>query len=305
TDDGSSWLARGRLEPGTSYSVRSVAERSDGSRVVKKRSFSTADLTLDEQTYASVAPLDGETVGVGMPVIVTFDVPVTDRASIEKHLSVETTPKQEGSWAWLSDKEVHWRPKTYWKPGSKVTVDADINSVAAGNGVYGQMSRSTTFDIGPAQFQKIDIAKHRLRVFRNGKLLRTIPVTAGKDGFTTRSGIKVVIEKTRVKVMDASTIGINPGEAEYYRLDVPYAMRVTYSGEFVHGAPWSVGSQGLENVSHGCVGMNMTNAAWLYDLTRRGDVVVVTGSDRKMEPGNGYTDWNKSFAEYQKGSALS
>ncbi len=205
----------------------------------------------------------------------------------------------------MSDTEVHWRPKKYWEPGTKVTVDADINSVAAGNGIYGQMSRSTSFKIGHAVFQKIDLAKHRLRVFRNGNLLRTIPVTGGKAGFTTRSGIKVIIEKTRIKVMDASTIGINPGEAEYYRLDVPYAMRVTYSGEFVHGAPWSVGSQGLENVSHGCVGMNMTNAAWLYDLTQRGDVVVVTGSDRKMEPGNGYTDWNKSFAEYQKGSALS
>jgi lipoprotein-anchoring transpeptidase ErfK/SrfK len=241
-----------------------------------------------------------------MPVIIAFDVPVTDRANIEKHLAVQTTPQQRGSWAWLSDYEAHWRPQSYWKPGTDVTVNADINSIDAGNGVFGQYSRSASFTIGDAMVSRIDVAAHEMRVFRNGSLLRTVPISAGKAGFTTRSGTKVIIEKHRVKKMDSATIGIDRDDPEYYRINnVEYAMRVTYSGEFLHAAPWSVGSQGSANVSHGCVGMSTANAAWLYNLSGRGDVVEVTGTNRGMEPGNGYTDWNKSFAEYRQESALS
>ena len=303
--DRTTWTSTERLEPGLKYSVDAVAVDDEGLEAESRSWFRTEDLTLDQQTFASIAPLEGETVGVGMPVIVRFDVPVTDRAAIEKHLSVSSTPAQQGAWTWLSDNEVHWRPKTYWKPGTEVTVDADINSIPAGNGIYGQESRSTTFTVGDALISKVDVAKHQMKVFRNGDLLRTIQVTAGKNGFTTRSGTKVIMEKFRTKVMDASTIGIDKKDPEYYRLKVQYAMRVTYSGEFIHGAPWSEGSQGSDNVSHGCVGMSMSDAAWLFDMSRRGDVVVVTGTDRTMEPGNGYTDWNLSFDEYKAGSALS
>ncbi|HZJ04085.1 MAG TPA: Ig-like domain-containing protein [Nocardioidaceae bacterium] len=304
SDDKTKWASTQRLEPGLRYQVRTVAVDSEGLAAKDSSAFSTKDLTLDQQTFPSLAPLDGETVGVGMPVIVQFDVPVTDRANIEKHLSVETSPRQAGSWSWLSDNEVHWRPKSYWKSGTDVTVNADINSVSAGKGVFGQHSRSASFTVGDALVSKIDVVNYEMKVFRNGSLLRTIPVTAGKDGFVTRSGTKVIMEKERYKTMDAATIGISKDDPEYYAIDVEYAMRVTYSGEFVHGAPWSEGSQGSDNVSHGCVGMSMTDAAWLFDLSKRGDVVEVTGTDRTMEPGNGYTDWNKSFAEYAEGSAL-
>ena len=304
SDDKTRWASTQRLEPGLRYQMRTVAVDSEGLAAKDSGAFSTKDLTLDQQTYPSLAPLEGETVGVGMPVIVQFDVPVTDRANIEKHLSVETSPRQAGSWSWLSDNEVHWRPRGYWKSGTDVTVNADINSVSAGKGVFGQHSRSASFTVGDALVSKIDVVNHRMQVFRNGSLLRTIPVTAGKDGFVTRSGTKVIMEKERYKTMDAATIGISENDPEYYAIDVEYAMRVTYSGEFIHGAPWSEGSQGSDNVSHGCVGMSMTDAAWLFDLSKRGDVVEVTGTGRTMEPGNGYTDWNKSFAEYSDGSAL-
>jgi lipoprotein-anchoring transpeptidase ErfK/SrfK len=305
SDDGATWTASSRLEPGLRYRVRTVAEDEAGVKTRKRTTFTSEDLTLDEQTFPSIAPLEGETVGVGMPVIVKFDVPVTDRAAIERHLSVDSEPAQPGAWSWLSDNEVHFRPKKYWKPGTSVTVNADINSIPAGNGVYGQLSRSTTFKVGTARVSKVNVDAHRMRVFENGKLLRTIPVTAGKDGFTTRSGTKVIMEKERRKTMDASTIGIDKSDSEYYRIKVQYAMRVTYSGEFIHGAPWSQGSQGSDNVSHGCVGMSLKNAAWLFDRTRRGDVVVVTGTNRTLERGNGYTDWDVSFQEFKEGSALS
>ena len=303
--DDTVWRATERLEPGTRYQVRGTAVDADGLKKTLSRDFRTVPLTLDQQTYASIAPLQGETVGVGMPVIVTFDVPVTDRAEIEKHLSVKSSPAQPGTWHWISDYEVHWRPKHYWQAGTNVTVNANINGVNAGNGIYGQEDRTASFHVGHAVIMKIDVATHEMRVIEDGNLLRTIPISAGKPGFTTRSGIKVIIEKFRTKRMDAATTGINPGDPEYYNIsNVEYAQRVTYSGEFLHAAPWSVGSQGLANVSHGCVGMSTEDAAWLYGLTHRGDVVDVTGSDRPMEPTNGYGDWNVSWKDYRAGSAL-
>jgi lipoprotein-anchoring transpeptidase ErfK/SrfK len=178
--------------------------------------------------------------------------------------------------------------------------------VNAGNGVYGQLDRKVSFTVGQSVISKVYINEHRLDVYVNGSLARSIPVSTGKPGFETRSGTKVVMEKFVEKRMDAATTGISEDDPEYYNIeDVPYALRVTSSGEFLHGAPWSVGSQGSENVSHGCVGMSVENARWLFDLTHRGDVVQVSGSDRGLEQGNGWTDWDISFAEYAEGSALS
>lgn len=304
--DESGWTAQERLEPGRRYWIDATAVDEEGLEERSRTVFRTDDLTLDEQTFPSIAPLAGETVGVGMPVIVQFDVAVTDKASIEKHLSVTSSSHQAGAWHWISDHEVHWRPKRYWKPGAEVTVTADINSIPAGNGIYGQLSRSTTFNIGDAIVSRVNIDQHVMRTFINGDLARTIPVSAGKPGFVTRSGTKVIIEKFRKKRMDAATTGISRDDPEYYNIeDVEYALRVTYSGEFLHAAPWSVGSQGSANVSHGCVGMSTADAAWLYDLTKRGDVVEVTGSSRYMTLENGYGDWNLDFADYKAGSAIS
>jgi lipoprotein-anchoring transpeptidase ErfK/SrfK len=304
-DDGSRWTADGGFEPGTAYTVRTTASREDGSQVKRTLRFTTQDLTLDEQTYPSVAPLDEETVGVGMPVIVTFDLPVEDKAAFERHMTVTSTPSQPGTWHWMSDTEVHWRPKTYWKAGTDVHVDVDVNSVDAGNGIYGQESREVDFEVGDAHVYKVDMVSHQMKVFSNGKLLRTIPITTGEQPeFTTRSGTKVIIEKFDSKRMNSETVGIT-GEDAYDIDNVQWAMRLTYSGEFIHAAPWSVGSQGYANVSHGCTGMSTENAGWLYAMTRRGDVVEYTGSDRPMTLDNGYGDWNASYRDYAEGSALS
>ncbi|MBF4160543.1 L,D-transpeptidase [Nocardioides acrostichi] len=299
-----SWRASDLLEPGTTYQVIAKGTDEAGDPVRNASRFTTQALTLDQQTYPSIAPLDGETVGVGMPVIVHFDVPVTDRAAIEKHLTVTSTPKQAGSWHWISDNEVHWRPQSYWKPGTSVHVAADINSIPAGNGIYGQMDRDADFTVGDAHIYKVNAQTHQMQVFRNGKLLRTIPITTGKPGFDTRNGTKVIIEKFASKRMNSETVGI--GGSEAYDLDnVQWAMRLTYSGEFIHAAPWSVGSQGYANVSHGCTGMSTENAAWLYAMSRRGDVVVTTGTNgSQMDLTNGYGDWNESYAQYRQGSAL-
>jgi lipoprotein-anchoring transpeptidase ErfK/SrfK len=304
--DGGKWKADDLLEPGTTYTVKASVSGDDGDVVTKKQQFTTQALALSQQTYPSVAPLPGETVGVGMPVVVSFDVPVTDRANIEKNLHVTTTPEQPGTWHWLSDSEVHYRPKKYWQAGTQVDVNLDINGVDAGNGIYGQEDRDVQFQIGDAHIYKVDTKTDQMKVFSNGKLLRTIPITTGQQPkFTTRSGIKIIIEKFDAKRMNSETVGIPVDSADGYDIDnVQWAMRVTYSGEFVHAAPWSVGSQGVANVSHGCTGMSTSNADWLYHMTVRGDVVDYTGTDRPMEPGNGYGDWNIPWDEYQQGSAL-
>jgi lipoprotein-anchoring transpeptidase ErfK/SrfK len=302
--DKKTWTAGTLLEPGTAYTVRSQASIEGGKSVTRVTHFRTAALTLDQQTYPSIAPLAGQTVGVGMPVIVRFDVPVTDRASIERNLHVVSQPAQRGSWHWISDTEVHWRPAKYWKAGTQVTVNADINSVPAGNGIYGQLDRSVSFNIGDAHIYKVNTVTDHMQVFSNGKLLRTLPITTGQQpAYTTRSGTKIIVEKFPSKDMNSETVGITGADA-YNIHGVQWAMRVTYSGEFIHAAPWSVASQGHENVSHGCTGMSTANADWLYHMTNVGDVVEYTGTDKPMTLTNGYGDWTESFAQYRQGSAL-
>ena len=305
--DKASWQSTGRLQPGETYRVRGVAVDEDGKDAAYRSRFTTQDLSLDQQAYPSFFPLPGATVGVGMPVIIRFDVPIQNKASIEKHLRVTSVPAQPGAFHWISDQEVHWRPEQYWQAGTKVTVDADVDSVPAGNGVFGQESRTSTFTVGRSMISKVNIQTHQMRVFQDGKLARTIPITTGKQPkFTTRSGVKVIVEKYRKKRMNSETIGIDPNGPDGYNLaGVEYAMRITYSGEFLHAAPWSVGSQGRANVSHGCTGMSPANAEWLYSRTQIGDVVEYVGSDKPMTLTNGIGDWNVPFQDYAAGSALS
>ncbi|MGH3413103.1 MAG: Ig-like domain-containing protein [Marmoricola sp.] len=304
--NGSSWRATGLLRTDTAYILRARAVDNHGVRKDFTRTFRTRKLTLDEQTYPSFSPTDGSTVGIAMPVIVRFDVPVTKRASIQRHLQVQTQPAQKGSWHWISDNEVHWRPKHYWKPGTDVTVRADIRSVPAAKGVYGQLNRKETFHIGRSQITRVNLDTDQLTVHRGGHVIRTIPVSAGQEPeFTTRSGIKVIVDKELSTRMNSETIGINPNSAQGYDLsDVRYAMRLTYSGEFLHAAPWSVASQGHANTSHGCTGMSTANAHWLFDSSLIGDPVVFTGTNKPMTLTNGFGDWNESFRQYKEGSAL-
>jgi len=300
------WQSTGRLQPGVTYSVRGTAVDAKGLQKVYSARFRTENLALGKQTFPSFFPAPGATVGVGLPAIIKFDVPVKDHQSIQRHLKVTSVPAQAGAFHWISDTEVHWRPKTYWQPGTKVTVTADIDSVPAGNGVFGQKSRTTSFKIGRSMISKVNMRTDQLQVFKDGKLIRTIPITTGRQPkFTTRSGTKVIIEKYRHKRMNSETVGIAVNSADGYDIDdVEFAMRLTYSGEFLHAAPWSVGSQGRANVSHGCTGMSTENAGWLYNNSIIGDVVEYTGTSRMMTLANGIGDWNLPFTQYAQGTTL-
>ena len=207
------------------------------------------------------------------------------------------------------DDELHWRPRDLWPAGTQVTVDLEAQGARAGEALWGGaqdgLREVGTFSISPkATVSEVDLTAKKLRVFQDGVQIREIPITGGKPGWETRGGTKVILEKHRDIVMDGGSVGIDPGDPEYYELDVEYALRVTWSGEFLHSAPWSVGQQGEALVSHGCVGMSEADAAWLFDLTTMGDIVTVTGSPRPLEAGNGYTDWNLSWEEWLAGSAL-
>ncbi|GAB3876820.1 L,D-transpeptidase [Terrabacter terrigena] len=299
------WTAGELLEPGVEYTLALEAEDPDGRADEVTRTFRTANLRLDDQVYTSVSPRDGGTVGIGMPVVMRFDLPVKDKANFEKHMKVTSSPAQAGSWYWLSSKEAHWRPRSYWKPGTKVHVEADLNGVSAGGGRWGEQSRTSDFTIGRSLIAKVNLQTHQMDVFINGKFTKRIPVTGGRPGFITRSGTKVIMDKVTNITMRAETIGLKKGDTGYYEdTPVKYAMRVTNSGEFLHTAPWSVKDQGHRNVSHGCTGMSDANGQWLYGQTRIGDVVETVGTARPMTMGNGYADWNLSWSTWTAGSAL-
>ncbi|HEY0694367.1 MAG TPA: Ig-like domain-containing protein [Kribbella sp.] len=300
----SQWTSAPQLKPGASYTLSGTAQGANGKSVPISSTFRT--LSGSSRLKSSVAPLNGETVGVGMPIQIYWNQAVKDQAAVEKRLSVTTSVPVEGTWHWVNSQQVNYRPKVYWPAGTKVAVNIATQGVNAGGNAWGNSSRTVYFTISKSVLTNIDVKKHQMVVRVGSQVPRVIPVTAGKDGFTTRSGIKVIMEKFRTKRMDAATIGIKKGDPNYYNIsDVQYAQRVTNSGEFIHGAPWSAGSQGTANVSHGCVGMSLKDAAWFYSITERGDPVVVTGTSRTMETGNGWTDWNESWAKYKAGSALS
>ena len=294
------WTAGDLLEPSGTYKLTLTGKNTAGDRSTQKTTFTTQSLALSKQVFPEIYPLDGSKVGVGMPAIVRFDTPVADKKSFEKNLRVTTSPKQAGSWRWYGTQEVHWRPKSYWKQGTKVTVDADVNGVSAGNGNYGQRSSKTEFTVGRKFVIKVNLKSDYATVYKNDKKVRSIPVTGGKRDWETRSGTKLIMAKEYDKIMTSEMIGAK----EKYRLKAAYAMRLTNSGEFLHAAPWSAASHGRANVSHGCVGMSVANSRFLIENTLIGDPVITTGTKRGIEPGNGYSDWNVSYKEYKKGSAL-
>ncbi len=294
------WKAAERLEPAAKYKLTMVGRNPEKQSTTRTASFTTHNLSLAQQTFPTLYPLKGSRVGVGMPVVLNFDVPVKNKREFEKNLQITTSPHQAGTWRWFSDTQVRFRPKHYWEPGTKVAVHADLNGVNAGNGVYGQNSTKTSFTVGRSLKIRVNLASDVATVYKNGKKVRTIYISAGKPGWATRSGIKLIMAKEYNKKMTNEMIGAK----EDYSVRAAYAMRITNSGEFLHSAPWNSAHFGRRNASHGCVGMSNADAGWLIRQTLIGDPVITTGSSKGMEDGNGYSDWNLSFAQYKKGSAL-
>ncbi|WP_226344911.1 L,D-transpeptidase [Agilicoccus flavus] len=302
------WRLADVLAPGTPYQLTMTGTNEAGQETKKVISFST--LTPKVEATYRVTP-DKETVGVGMPVMVTFDSAVKTpamRAAVEKRLSIKTTPAQQGSWGWLSSNQVMWRPATYWKPNTKVAVNAPLKGVQTGEGKWVTENKGASFTIAPrARISTVDIGNHVMTVRENGKTVATYPVSNGRPekNYPTRTGTKVITEKRAFMVMDAASLGVPEDDPNYYRTEVNWAMRVTNTGEFLHSAPWSVWAQGNKNVSHGCVNMGPSAAKKMFKASLVGDVVDFVNGSRKMKPGDGLSVWLFSFPEWKAKSAVS
>jgi lipoprotein-anchoring transpeptidase ErfK/SrfK len=238
-----------------------------------------------------------------MPIALFFNRAVKDKAAVERRLEVTSSAKVQGAWHWFGDEEVRYRPRTYWPAGVRVTLRAGLAGVDAGGGVWGVASRTIRFRIGDRHVSTVNVHSHRMSVTRNGRVVRTMPASTGRDQYPTTNGVHTVLGKERSRIMDSSTVPGIPA-SEGYRLRVEWAVRISNSGEFVHSAPWSVGAQGRANVSHGCVNLSPANATWFYGFSRRGDIVKVVGSPRKPGQTEGLLEWNRSWAEWLAGSAL-
>jgi len=302
--NGKVWQSTELLQYGTTYTVTASAVNADGVAAAANGSIGT--VTPDGFTAASITPFgDMTSVGVGMPIVVRFDEDIENKAAVERRLSVSSTPPVVGSWYWFNDREVHFRPQEYWAPGTHVVFDVGIYGVNVGDGIYGEENRHMEFDIHDAMVAQLDNSDLTMRVYRNGVLEREIPASMGKPGTLTPSGTMVVMQQDRYYTMDSSTYGVPIDDPDGYRLEVEYATRITYSGIFVHAAPWSVGDQGRRNVSHGCINVSTSNAGYFYENFGWGDIVQVTGTGRPLEPTNGFGDWNIPWEVWLLGSALS
>lgn len=306
TSRGGVWTATERTKPATTYTVDVSAKGPDGTSSTERTTFAT----LTPKTVATYSmPYSGSTVGVGMPATIQFDSQVTSaafRAQVQKAISIQTTPKTVGSWGWLDNRQLMWRPKDYWKPGTKVAVKADLTGLQTGDGKWVAENMTGGFTVGSSTISYVNLATHQMRVTQDGKTLRTVPISAGRNQmpYITRSGTKVIIEKAPSVIMDSATSGVPKGSPDYYRETVNWAMRVTWTGEYLHSAPWSVYAQGRANVSHGCVNVGPSNAIWMYKLSKVGDVVKFTGSNREFLPTEGIGVWQYSWSGWQGRSAL-
>ncbi|MFB6818703.1 Ig-like domain-containing protein [Streptomyces sp. NPDC056347] len=304
--DGRRWHSTMPLAAGVRYTVRVSTEDEDGAPGARTLSFGTT--STKELLEVSFGPQAG-TYGVGQPVVAQLSAPVADQASrarVERGLRVRSTPAVTGSWYWVDDQTLHYRPKGYWPARASIEVTSGLAGVKLTDTLYGAPAKALKLTTGARIEAVTDAVAHTMTVKRDGKVINTIPVTTGKPGFATRNGVKVVLGKEYYVRMRGETIGIAEGSSDSYDLPVYYATRVTWSGEYVHAAPWSTGSQGYANVSHGCTGMSTGQAEWFYNTVRPGDIVTVVGSQGEMMTpfDNGFGDWNLSWAAWLKGSAL-
>ncbi|MEV8560568.1 Ig-like domain-containing protein [Streptomyces sp. NPDC051917] len=300
------WTSARNPYSGTKYTVTARAEGATEAHVT---SFTTKAPGATFVGYFT--PEAGSTSGVGMPVSVNFTHAVTDRAAVQKAITLTAEPGVEVIGHWFGDTRLDFRPRTYWAPGTKITLSLRLKDVEGADGVYGVQHKDVTFHIGREQISTVDLATKTMTVRRSGRTVATYPVTGGDSAHTTWSGIMVISERFEQTRMESSTVGLGD---EYDIPDVPHAQRLTTSGTFVHGNYWaSTAVFGHRNTSHGCVGLHDAKGAGdtsvagykFYESSMLGDVVIVQNSgERTVDPANGLNGWNLSWADWKAGSAV-
>ncbi|MFE0417126.1 L,D-transpeptidase [Streptomyces tendae] len=307
--DGGSWKPKEQLERGTKYRITARAKDDNGRTAAADSVFTT--VSSDNSFVGTYTPDGGSTVGVGMPVSFTFDKAITDRKSVQSHIEVTSSSGQEVVGHWFGGQRLDFRPQEYWKAGSKVTMKIDLDGVEGANGVYGVQKKTVTFTVGRAQVSTVDANTQTMTVVRDGKTLKSVPISAGSAANPTYNGQMVISEKSEQTRMNGSTVGFG---GEYDIPDVPHAMRLSQSGTFIHGNYWyNRGNPpfGAQGTSHGCVGLADAQGAqgdtpgkWFYDNSLVGDVVIVKNSpDDTIAPDNGLNGWNMPWSEWTAQSA--
>jgi lipoprotein-anchoring transpeptidase ErfK/SrfK len=273
-----------------------------GGATTRQMTFETH--SPENLTMAYVVPSEGEVVGVGQPVAVQFDENIPNRLAAQQAIKITTSPPVEGAFYWLNNREVRWRPAAYWKPGTKVEVAVNTYGVDLGDGLFGQENITTHFSIGDEVISRVDDSTKTLTVTRNGEVIKTMPVSMGKNSTPTNNGTYIVGDRRSHMVMDSSTYGVPTNSANGYRTEVDWATQISYSGIYVHAAPWSVGSQGYSNVSHGCINVSTSNGQWFFDNSKRGDIVEIVNTVGSTLPGTeGLGDWNIPWSQWKTGNA--
>jgi lipoprotein-anchoring transpeptidase ErfK/SrfK len=309
SDDGLSWRPDDdRLALAAKYTVDVVALDGHARRAARHTTFTT--YVPEERFIAYAAPENRSVVGTGMIVSLSFSREITDRAAVERAVSVTAKPATEIRPHWFGKDRLDFRPEEYWKPGTKVTVDLRLRDVEGAPGVYGLQRKSFSFTVGRSQVSLVDAAERTMEVRRDGTLLTTVPITAGAPSTPTYNGKMVITEMLDVTRMNSRTVGFG---GEYDIPDVPHAIRLTSSGTFLHGNYWApTDTFGRANVSHGCVGLRDvkgggadTPAGWFFDRSLIGDVVeVVHSKDRTVAPDNGLGGWNMNWKKWKAGTAV-
>ena len=281
---------------GSTYTWAGTAVNPAGVPTPVTGSFTT--VTPRRTVGATLNIGDGQSVGVAAPIIVQFAAPVGGKSELARRMVVTTTPPTEGAWVWLPDTQggsrAHWRPKAYWKAGTKVDVALKLYGAGYGDGSFGRADMDVHFGIGRAQIVRADVPTHRMQVIRDGRQVMDVPVSYGKADEirnTTRTGIHVVTEKIENKLMS------NP---PYYE-DVleHWSVRISNNGEFIHANPETVGVQGSRNVSNGCVNLHTQDAKQYFDSALYGDPVEVTGSAVPLSAADGdIYDWSIPWPQW-------
>lgn len=296
SEDGTSWTTTENLGYGRIYTLEAKAGEEELSS-----SFQTVVPTT--MTYGYLSPQEGSTVGVGQPIAIRFDEPIADRHAAQEAIKVTTEPAVEGAFYWLNNSEVRWRPAEYWPSGTTVNVEVDIYGKDLGNGYYGQENNSTNFTIGDRVVAIADDATKTMTIERNGVVENSMPISMGSGTWPTPNGTYMIGDQHQSMVMDSTTYGLALEDGGY-KTPVKYATQMSYSGIYVHGAPWSVWAQGSQNVSHGCINVTDANAAWFQQNTKRGDIVIVKNTIGGTLPGtDGLGDWNIPWETWKKGNA--
>lgn len=297
--DKTSWAVGEPLGYGKTYTWAGTAKGSDGKAAPISGSFTT--VTPAGQVNASLNVGDNKTYGIAMPIAVKFDRDVVDKASVQKAMTVTTSVPTEGAWAWLDDRTAHWRPKSYWAPGTQVNLVAKLYGTPFGDGQYGAEDRTAVFTIGRAQIVRGNTQTYRLVIIRDGVQVADFPASYGLDsdpGRVTNSGTHVVMSKHETYSMT------NP-KYNYSNVVVPWAVRISNNGEFIHGYAPSIWAQGKQNVSHGCPNLAPENAKIYFDSAMTGDPVEIVGSTQQLGPEDGdYYDWTLTWDQWLAKSAV-